>query len=245
MCVSCGHVGEICCTGALCSSGVCTGALCRACGAAGQPCCAGSSCTSGVCAGVTCASFGGAYETNVSACAACYATNPLATACACPPGAVPLATLDGINDCAGGSPTTAGLVFCAMATYTAGSDFAGVYQVDDAVACGRGCRVPNAYTGGCSCPSGATAVSMRSLARDTCGGIIGSVITACVPTTATRVTFGGVYQGDDGVPGGIACRAANPRTGGCSCPSGTSPHGLRVEVDTPSAIGSHIFVCMP
>jgi hypothetical protein len=77
-----------------------------------------------------------------------------------------------------------------------------------------------------------------------CGGIIGSRIGVCMNTGATSSAFGGAYEVDDaGAAGSLGCRAANPFTGGCSCPAGTTAHGYRVEVDTPSFIGAVIFVC--
>ncbi|MBI2396129.1 MAG: hypothetical protein HYV09_41585 [Deltaproteobacteria bacterium] len=56
--------------------------------------------------------------------------------------------------------------------------------------------------------------------------------------------FGGVYQLDDSVAGGLGCRVANLRTGGCSCPTGFTAHALRSIVDSSAgAIGSLIFWC--
>jgi hypothetical protein len=150
-----------------------------------------------------------------------------------------------VNDCAGaGAQTGATISFCASGSY-AGGDFGGAYQIDDPVSCSAGCRTPNPFTGSCSCPGGTSSVELRTLVG-ACGGIIGSHIGVCVNASATRTAFGGVYEVDDaGAAGSVGCRTANPFTGDCSCPSGTSAHGYRVEVDTPSFIGAVVFVCTP
>ena len=127
------------------------------------------------------------------------------------------------------------------------TDWAGAYEQDDAVPCGFGCRAANPYTGGCSCPAGATTIALRTLVDCGGGGIIGSQIFVCTYTAAPIATFGGAYEMDDPVQGGFGCRVGNPRTGGCSCPGGTSAHPVRVIVDVANAgkIGSQIFFCTP
>jgi len=193
--------------------------------------------------GGSCAGFGGAYQTNDAPCGACNNANSFTGGCSCPSGTSALVSARTIDDCAGGQ-NGATVTFCGTGSYT-GGDFGGVYQIDDAVACGLGCRVANPYTGGCSCPSGTTEISMRTLVSNSCGGIMGSRFVLCSHGSAMRTSFGGAYEVDDSVAGGVGCRTANPITGGCSCPSGTSPHGVRVEVDTPAFIGAMVFVCTP
>jgi hypothetical protein len=114
------------------------------------------------------------------------------------------------------------------------------------VACNQGCRSPNPYTGVCGCPGGSTPIVMRALVDTPCATLIGSTIVMCAQLGAPVTAFGGAFQLDDAVPGGVGCRAANPRTGGCSCPGGTAPRGLRAEVDSVAGfIGSTIYVCTP
>ena len=109
---------------------------------------------------------------------------------------------------------------------------------------GAGCRAANPYTGGCSCPGGYSRIGFRTLVR-TASGIIGSNPSLCVASGGARPSFGGAYQVDDAVPGGVGCRAGNPVTGGCSCPAGYSGSPLRVEVDSSAGfIGSAVVLCV-
>jgi hypothetical protein len=108
-----------------------------------------------------------------------------------------------------------------------------------------GCRVANPYTGDCSCPSGSTDITFRTIVDSpSCpGALIGAHATYCLNSAAVSA-FGGAYQLDDNVPGNAGCRVANPITQACSCPSGFSASPLRVQVDgSQGLIGSGIFTC--
>jgi hypothetical protein len=135
------------------------------------------------------------------------------------------------------------VIFSCGASNTA--EWGGAFQRDDGVGCGQGCRAANPYTGACSCPGGFTTATFRVLADGPgCGGLIGSSVNLCVPS-APGPRFGGAFQVDDSVPGGVGCRAANPLTGACTCPSGYGAAGLRVQVDSSRGfIGSAIFQCV-
>jgi hypothetical protein len=191
--------------------------------------------------------FGGFFEQNDAGCSACQEANPYGGACGCPAGFSAVSAGRAVDDCGGaGSPQHgASLTVCETATSDAGSDFAGVYELDDVTPCNQGCRAPNPFTGGCSCPAGAASIPMRTLVDTNCGWI-GATLAFCVRVGAPLATFGGAFQVDDPVAGGQGCRTSNPVTGGCSCPAGTNAAELRVEVDTaqPGAfIGSHVNVC--
>ncbi len=203
----------------------------------------GTRCTSNVCREGACQVFGGAYETSDPPCASCHNANPLSGGCGCPAGFVPSGSFRTTNDCRGaGIQTGATVVTCAAG---GPSDWAGAYQRDDNVPCGRGCRAANPYTGGCSCPAGTTGVEFRTLTdAPPCSGLLGSHIGMCLRTGGARPSFGGAYQVDDNVLGGIGCRTVNPATGACSCPSGFSAGPLRVQVDSSRGfIGAVVYVC--
>lgn len=141
-------------------------------------------------------------------------------------------------------PTTMNL--CVGTAAGSGADFGGAYQVDDVAGwCGaiHQCRAGNPAAGGaCACPSGFTPVSTRSIITLPCGGDAGTQIIYCIDTSASVQTFGGVYQLDDV---GSTCRTVNPRTGTCSCPSGTTARAHRVVVDRDGLTGSQVFICTP
>ena len=202
----------------------------------------GTRCPSGVCREGSCQSFGGGYETSDPGCASCNNGNAENSgSCGCPSGFGTVVGWRVINDCRGrGTQAGANVTFCGA---SAAGEYGGAYQQDDGVPGGLGCRAANPYTGGCSCPGGYTAIGFRALA-DSSRGIIGSNPAICVRSSGARPAFGGAYQQDDAVPGGVACRAANPVTGGCSCPAGYGANALRLEVDSSAGfIGSQVFVC--
>lgn len=206
----------------------------------------GVRCATGVCREGACQSFGGAFEVSDPACGArCFNGNFYGGGCACPGGFGSTVTVRTINDCAGrGTQIGAVITFCAG---PAAGDYGGVFQQDDPVGGGGGCRARNQFTGGCSCPSGYAGAGFRTLVDrvDGGGGLIGSHFTVCTRSGSPRPSFGGAYQVDDAVPGGVGCRTANTVTGGCSCPAGTSARALRVEVDSSAGIiGSQVFVCV-
>lgn len=223
--------------GKACPSSATTTATC-----ASKTCSA--SCKGGyVSLGGACTTFGGFFESNTAGCAACNNGNPYASgACACPSGTTAGPAFALHNDCAAVRPAT--LQIC-ESTGAAAGVWGGAYQADDPVSCSLACRVSNGKTGGCSCPSGYSPVALRVLSRTSCSTIIGSSIHVCVHPSAALDNFGGVYEQDDPVPGNLGCRAANPRTGGCSCPAGFSAGNYRSIVDIPSGgqIGSVITVC--
>jgi len=194
--------------------------------------------------GTYCSNFGGAYETHVASCSTCNNGNPFTSGgCSCPAGFSASSTYVARND-ACSALRAASIRFCETSG-TGSSVFGGVYQIDDSVSCGAGCRVSNPKTGGCSCPSGYSAAMLRVTIQNGCGSIIGSNIGVCVHGSAALDNFGGVYQQDDPVSGGFGCRNKNPRTGGCSCPSGFSANPLRVLADASGGgeIGSAVNFC--
>jgi hypothetical protein len=119
--------------------------------------------------------------------------------------------------------------------------------VDDAGTCSKGCRSSNPMTGACTCPTGTTRVDLRTLVEtDLCPTTpVMSTWAVCLSTTAPLATFGGAYQQDDPVAGGVGCRTPNPKTGACSCPSDTTARRNRVLVESASGdyIGSNVYLC--
>jgi hypothetical protein len=149
-----------------------------------------------------------------------------------------------INDGAGaGTQHGANVHACASSAFVPGGDYGGAFQVDDPVSGGAGCRAPNPFTGTCACAPGTDPIELRTIVDVPGGGFIGSNVSFCARAGASG-TFGGVYQMDDAVKGGLPCRVSNTLTNACSCPSGMHPQVLRVEVDSSEGfIGSHFFVC--
>lgn len=190
--------------------------------------------------GGACTNFGGAFET--AGCGSCSNGNPYASGtCACPTGTTPSPAMRARTD-ACGSLTGATIQVCESAG-AAVSAWGGAYQNDDGVGGGAGCRVPNGKTGSCTCPAGYSAVNLRVLIVGDTGTVIGSTIGVCThPSVADA--FAGAYQVDDAVPGGVGCRAANPQTGGCSCPGGYTATPVRTLVDSSKGeIGAQAFFC--
>jgi hypothetical protein len=191
----------------------------------------------------TLSAFGGASATNNAVCGSgCATTNPITGACSCPSGYAS-STFYALNDCNASLPLATHSV-CRTATRDTDDGYAGTYQLYDTVGGSYGCRTPNPYTGTCSCPAGTLAINTRVIALGTTSARIGTVVTWCVKTTARPRSFGGVYQIDDPVPGNAGCRAPNPLTGACSCPTGTVAQTYRTIVDGSSGlIGSRVIVC--
>lgn len=214
-----------------------------------------ASCALGTCAsacwggfsklGAQCASFGGAYAVSDPGCSSCATANVIGGTCGCPAGFGSMTTVRLTNDCSG--IHGARMTFCTAPGVSASADWAGAYELDDAVADGQGCRAPNLYTGACSCPSGATPISMRTLVDNaSLGTLLGAILTVCLNAAAPTTTFGGAYQKDDAVPGNLGCRAANPKTAACSCPTGTTARDYRTVADVPSGtVGTLISLCVP
>jgi hypothetical protein len=228
---------------------------CSACGnACAQPANGTASCALGTCGfscwggftklGTQCASFGGAYAVSDPGCPSCATPDAIGGTCGCPAGFAVSVTARLINDCS--SLHGAQLAFC-TAPGTAGSgDWAGAYELDDAVACSLGCRAPNPNTGACSCPAGATPIALRTLVDGTCGDLHGATLTLCLNQAAPTTTFGGAYQKDDAVSGGSGCRVANPKTSACSCPAGTTARDYRTVADSATGtLGTLLSICIP
>ncbi len=227
------------------------------CGACGKACsakpnadatCSGGACSETCKAGFAslsgyCTSFAGAFETHAPACTTCNDGNGYTSGCSCPAGFSASSSYLARND-ACSALRAASIQFCETSGLGS-SVWGGAYQADDPVGCAVSCRVSNPKTGGCSCPAGFSATAIRVLIKNSCSGIIGSQIVVCIHPTAALDNFGGGYEEDDPVSGGLGCRVKHPRTGGCSCPSGFSPHGLRTTVDISGGgeIGAHAQVC--
>lgn len=196
----------------------------------------------------TAAAYRGAYETNdPGTISGCNNPNALTGTCSCTGNSPPAFSFRVVSDAAGaGGLWGSSATFCSAGLPAPGSEFAGGYQIDDPVPGGQGCKVLNANTGGCSCPAGSTAVPIRAL-TDGPAGIIGSVVVICYRQTPSPSAFGGAFQIDDPVPGGMGCRSSNPSTGGCSCPAGFVAQPQRLIADNPvgNIFGSHLYTCVP
>ena len=196
-----------------------------------------------------CTNFRGAHESYPAECPGCSTTNPITTACSCPPGTTDLA-LPVQSDCPGVPMRFAtSLNLCVSTGVADDSDFGGAFQVDDIPgSCGAPttCRVGNPMAGGaCQCPAGfSDNVSLRSIIRLPCDNSeTGNVITFCGRMGAPQKTYAGAFQVDDVAPN---CRTPNPYTGDCSCPAGTTDQVHRVMVDGAAGLyGSTIHLCVP
>ena len=194
-----------------------------------------------------CKNFFGAHEAFPNDCLGCNVPNAITGMCSCPSpsAAISLAVQ---SDCPG-NPLRAStrLNLCATSGVSDQSDFGGAFQVDDLDGwCGATakCRVGNPMLGGaCGCPAGFDeAIGLRSIIRLPCdAGEVGTVIVVCGNKDVPTRTVGGAYQFDDIDP---QCRIANPWTGGCSCPAGTTDRVYRVMVDGGAGLyGSTIHLC--
>lgn len=207
-----------------------------------------SSCAAGFADdGGTCKNFFAAFEEWPAECAGCANPNPYSGACGCPASTSPL-PLHVQSDCPGvpmRSATT--LELCVTSGVAASSDFGGAYELDDFDGwCGATarCRVANPMAGDtCACPAGFDdVIALRSIIRLPCDGAeAGNTIFLCGNKDAPLASFGGAYQYDDFEPN---CRVANPWTGACSCPAGTTDRVYRVMVDGGAGLyGSTIHLC--
>jgi hypothetical protein len=115
-----------------------------------------------------------------------------------------------------------------------------------------GCNSPNASTGDCSCPAGASDLALA--VQSDCPGMpmrAATELRLCVPGGVSETSdFGGAYQVDDfeGWCGATAkCRVGNPLAGGaCACPAGFDEAiGLRsiVRLCDASEGGTVIVLC--
>jgi hypothetical protein len=119
-------------------------------------------------------------------------------------------------------------------------ELASVYEISDA-GCSA-CFEPAAASGACACPAGSgLALYFRVLNDCEGAGILhGGNIRGCV--AAVTNNFGGGYQQDDNVTGGVGCRFGNPYNGNtCTCPAGFSASSYRT-LSTPG-VGSHVVLC--
>lgn len=213
------------------------------CGSCGNACTAPPNATP-VCNGVTCdfacnagfvrlgnrcATFGGVFRTNGDLCstAACYEGNILnGDSCSCPPGFADqvMQVLDDSNCSTLVNPPFGwGEVHaCVGGTANAAADFGGVYQLDRA----RACVVPNALTGTCTCLSGYAGIELPH--NGACYRRMYTV--ACFKQSSPRSTFAGAFAISDRLdspPTPPVCLSANPVTGNCSCPMGSSAEAIR------------------
>jgi hypothetical protein len=231
----CGDCETVCADGPH-ETGACTDGSCS------------SDCDAGfVLDGGACKSFVGAYEEYPLDCPGCSTANPSSAACACPAGTndVPFAVE---SDCPG-VPMRAktALRMCITTGVAADSDFGGAYQVDDVDGwCGATlqCRVGNPMAGGaCACPAGfPDVVALRSIIRLPCDDTeAGTRVFVCGNKAAPYSGFAGAYQVDDFAP---SCRVANPWTGDCTCPAGSTDRVYRVMVDGAQGLyGSTMHLC--
>jgi hypothetical protein len=187
--------------------------------------------------------YAGSYlESDPGTRSGCASKNVLSGWCGCPDGSTSYGSARVLHDTFGGI-VGGSLRYCAPASV---NDFGGVYQVDDPVGGGVGCRMPNAFTGNCSCPAGTTGSPLRTIV-DSSAGRIGSRLYYCGKSSPPS-SFGGVYQVDDAVSGSRGCRYSNPYTGTCTCPSwAPRDQSFRTIVDGTSGglIGSTIHACAP
>ncbi|MBK6519824.1 MAG: hypothetical protein IPM79_25565 [Polyangiaceae bacterium] len=233
------------------------------CGQCDNPCagdgtslgeCVEGACINGCAAGFvddngTCKNFLGAYEAWPAECAGCANANPYSSACGCPASTSPL-PLHVQSDCPGVPmrfKTT--LDLCVTSGVAESSDFGGAYEVDDFDGwCGATaqCRVGNPMAGNtCACPAGFDdVIALRSIIRLPCDNAeAGNTIFLCGNMDAPFTSFAGAYQFDDFAPN---CRVANPWTGDCSCPAGSTDRVYRVMVDGGAGLyGSTIHLCTP
>ncbi len=233
------------------------------CGECDNPCAAGpnteGACVDGMCTsacapgfaddGGVCKNFFGAHESYPATCAGCSTANAYSGSCSCPAYAPDLA-LHVQSDCpAIPMREKTELKLCLAGAVAPDSDFGGAYQVDDVDGwCGATaqCRVGNPLAGGaCACPAGFEQnVAVRSIVRLPCDNSeAGTVIVFCGNQNAPFTSYAGAYQFDDL---GTQCRVANPWTGACSCPSGTTDRVFRAMVDGSAGLyGSTIHLCTP
>lgn len=187
----------------------------------------------------------------------CTIANPFAGKCGCQ---------SGFNSVVVNAMQACGRVnlnLCEAPKYDAGlSDFGGVF-VDWPASCPRTCGISNAYSGDCSCPAGAKAISFKVLDNPlecglvttggpggggidggTVGGPIEVVINLCLGPGKGSTFFGAFGLMDDGT-----CLTPNPVTSGCTCPAGSTKSGLpvyfSVGVATPAKGAGNIYQCVP
>jgi hypothetical protein len=231
------------------------------CGHVGQPCCNGgcvdgSQCLSGT-QGGRCAVFGGAFQANagMQCLGACQNGNPYdAQQCLCPPGFFDAALTAWVeDDCPtlDHYPSMADLQFCTIdSIMPAGSDWAGAFAQDDAAGmCAQGCRMPNPFTGACSCPPNTEQLGFRTFVPGNCGAPIGATLAICLVPVPTPVSIAGGFEIDDvACPGDLGatgrCRYHSGALADCQCPANTVAVDLRAREECGAAgRGATITLC--
>jgi len=126
--------------------------------------------------------FGGAYQIDdaegwCGATAGCRVGNPMADgACACPEGFEAIALRSIVRLPCDGSEVGTQIVICANPDAPP-SGLSGAYQLDDFE---PSCRVPNPWTGDCTCPAATTDQTYRVMV-DGAQGLYGSTLHLCMP----------------------------------------------------------------
>jgi hypothetical protein len=135
------------------------------------------------------------------------------------------------------------LYVCYAGSWSPNSDFGGYYHHD-----GTTCNVGNPYAAGaCSCPSGAQAIEF--IVDGSCWN--DWRIGLCWNPSAPATTFAGAYETSDSTTyGNNGCVVANPATGACTCPAGSTGIAVRSVYGPGSsnchntgAIGGHVYLC--
>jgi hypothetical protein len=206
------------------------------CGVPGLRCCTpGNTCQLGGCLRGQCTAYAG-VQAQLTGCgsAQCVARNAYTAGCGCPQGFESTMLLAQAASCADQSKAMLALSACS-ASRSSGTAWAGAFvRAQPAGTCAGACLSPNAYTQACSCPQG-TAGWQVSLGAVTGGCAAGDTTLAlCMLPSAAHASFAGAYALSATALGG--CILANPQSGGCSCPAGTS------ETSLPLA-GKKLVIC--
>jgi hypothetical protein len=126
----------------------------------------------------------------------------------------------------------------------------GAFEVSDmSVACTRPCFNANVVGGACACTSAFETPGAAIRVLNDCPGAgvpFGAFAHPCDTPLATDMTdFEGVYELDDMGACSQGCRAKNPWTAACQCPTGAMPIDFPIAVDCVGGfIGSHVVFCM-
>jgi hypothetical protein len=202
-----------------------------ACGVVGRPCCQpGNVCDFGACLRGLCSAYGGLYA-QAEGCgpAVCAARNGYTAGCSCPSGFDAVAAWQQPYACADGSAGETGLVVCTTEVASA-SSWMGIWvQERSPLDCSDACLVPNSASLECSCPRGSDALSVRVEDSTTSCPGAGKTLTLCLDADDPRSNFHGAYA--LGSPGSARACVANPMTGACSCPMGSSAQKVSVGME--------------
>ncbi len=209
----------------------------RTCGLVGLPCCTpGNTCDLGACLRGECTAYGGFFAFTRGSCEAvdpCESRNAYTAGCSCPSGFDDTLLYRTIEQCDLREVSTE--VRSCTAARTPETMFGGVWVEGPDGNCTRSCRTANPVTGQCGCPDGTQALSLNvDSTTPECPGAEWT-LQVCINADGEPLNFGGVYALSQSAAEG--CSAANPATGGCTCPEGaTTPQSLHV--------GSwSVFVC--